>query len=405
MFDLFGDLPMAKGAQSSSKAKDTKDDKNEKKREDDSTPKDDEQQQNEIEQGKAKEKKPKSIVATLGNAGTTVSFVPLALKRRKRQNPVGNSSVNVKKRQTSTLTLTTESAVSKNEAKSLVIKDQNINNNPIIPTEVPTIIKESDTTIITHKVKDQKQITHPHDIPNKSKDTGIINNQETDDENEYVESEELQKLHISIHPYDMYDPMEPNDYLAYKQNKKNEDMRKDLERQAKKTLELQLQLREQIEEERKKVLESGDVDKIIESRTDGSGGGIVGRGRGRGRGRGMSNLPAWLIKKQQENQVESSTPRQQKDGQFDDAMIPKKQGYIVVLSNMVGPDEVDDELKEEVKEECELKCGKVIDVRIEVSDEVKVFVTFQNESDAKEAPKIFHGRMFGPRQIKSHLLI
>ena len=72
---------------------------------------------------------------------------------------------------------------------------------------------------------------------------------------------------------------------------------------------------------------------------------------------------------------------------------------------MVGPGEVDDELQDEVKEECEEKCGKVVNVRIEERDQqVRVFVTFQNAHDANRAPAIFHGRMFGQRQISAELL-
>ena len=76
-----------------------------------------------------------------------------------------------------------------------------------------------------------------------------------------------------------------------------------------------------------------------------------------------------------------------------------------VLTNMVGPGEVDDELQDEVREECEMKCGKVIHIKIEETDAaVKVFVTFQNSHDAKKVPAIFHGRMFGRRQISAQLL-
>jgi hypothetical protein len=72
---------------------------------------------------------------------------------------------------------------------------------------------------------------------------------------------------------------------------------------------------------------------------------------------------------------------------------------------MVGVGEVDDELRDEVKEECEMKCGKVINVKIiEDTCEVKFFVTFENQMDAKKAPAIFHGRMFGQRQISAKLL-
>ncbi len=48
----------------------------------------------------------------------------------------------------------------------------------------------------------------------------------------------ITKIHSSISFYDMYNPLKPNDYLTYRQNKENEFKRIDLEKQAKKTLEL-----------------------------------------------------------------------------------------------------------------------------------------------------------------------
>ena len=63
-------------------------------------------------------------------------------------------------------------------------------------------------------------------------------------------------------------------------------------------------MRKKIEEERKKILESGDFNKIVESQASREGVGGAGRGRGRGR---VANLPAWLVKKQQEQKADSSS--------------------------------------------------------------------------------------------------
>ena len=114
------------------------------------------------------------------------------------------------------------------------------------------------------------------------------------------EPESLRLLHASVkHPYD---PHFPNDYLAYRERKKTEQVRKDLQRSALQRLDQQEKMRKKIEEERKKMLESGDLDKIVESQGEGvtAGSARGGAGRGRGRGRGLSNLPAWLLKQQQE---------------------------------------------------------------------------------------------------------
>ena len=109
------------------------------------------------------------------------------------------------------------------------------------------------------------------------------------------EPESLRLLHASVTPQNQYNPHCPNDYLAWRERKKTEQVRKDLQRKALERLDEQARFRKKIEEERKKILQSGDLTKIA----DGAG---AGRGRGRGRGRGASNLPAWLIKKQQEQQ-------------------------------------------------------------------------------------------------------
>ena len=58
--------------------------------------------------------------------------------------------------------------------------------------------------------------------------------------------------------------------------------------------------RKRIEEERREAEEAGDIDRIVESRAASVAASLGGAGRGRGRGRGTSNLPAWLVKKQQE---------------------------------------------------------------------------------------------------------
>jgi len=100
----------------------------------------------------------------------------------------------------------------------------------------------------------------------------------------------------------MYTPMMPNDYLAYKQSKENELINANLQKQAEKTFLMQQKLRDQIEDERQKAIASGDVGKIIESRLKNATEGAMPEGMGRGRGRGLNNLPAWLVKKQKEQQ-------------------------------------------------------------------------------------------------------
>jgi len=168
----------------------------------------------------------------------------------------------------------------------------------------------------------------------------------------------------------------------------------------------------------------------------------------------LNNLPAWLVKKQLEQQQQKEKGKEAETingnlnpssltnrNQFDDASSAtsietkdsattkqqqQQRGCTVLLTNMVGPGEVDDELTSEVKEECELRCGKVIKVSATVhaiddsvvvtaggggttttaqeKEEVRVYVTFERMDAARKAAGVFHGRMFGNRQISSRLL-
>merc|ERR1711957_214453 len=129
----------------------------------------------------------------------------------------------------------------------------------------------------------------------------------------------------------------------------------------------------------------------------GAAGGVDTEGVGGGRGRGLSNMPAWLLKKQEEGGG---------GGDGNGSGLPSRPlaRSVVVLSNMVGPDEVDDELSAEVREECEEKCGPVRDVAVHVSHGVvNVQVEFGDGNDARAALKVFDGRIFGGRRIRANM--
>ena len=140
-----------------------------------------------------------------------------------------------------------------------------------------------------------------------------------DDDEPYLdnESEAMRLLHASVtHPYDPYCP---NDYLAYRERKKLEQIRKDMQASALQRLEQQEMLRQKVEDERKKLLESGEFSKIVEKSRGDREDVAVGRGTGNGRGRGVTNLPAWLVKKQDEQKEEMDRSAGHiNDGQFDD---------------------------------------------------------------------------------------
>mmetsp|Transcript_7135 Transcript_7135/g.26244 ORF Transcript_7135/g.26244 Transcript_7135/m.26244 type:complete len:405 (-) Transcript_7135:2247-3461(-) len=81
---------------------------------------------------------------------------------------------------------------------------------------------------------------------------------------------------------------------------------------------------------------------------------------------------------------------------------------VVLLSNMVGPGEVDEELREEVAEEC-AKYGKVDGVNVfEIQDKscppteaVRIFVYFAAIDGAFKAQADLNGRFFGGRVVRA----
>ncbi|CAL8103219.1 unnamed protein product [Orchesella dallaii] len=80
---------------------------------------------------------------------------------------------------------------------------------------------------------------------------------------------------------------------------------------------------------------------------------------------------------------------------------------VVLLTNMVGPGEVDDDLEPEVKEECE-KYGEVLTVTVfqmpdvDSEDAIRIFVEFTEIESARKAIADLNGRYFGGREVKAH---
>ncbi|KAH7039222.1 hypothetical protein BKA57DRAFT_483248 [Linnemannia elongata] len=114
----------------------------------------------------------------------------------------------------------------------------------------------------------------------------------------------------------------------------------------------------------------------------------------------------------QQQQQRQQQPQQQ---QHRPAFVPAAQASpfkgapspVILLTNMVGPGEVDDGLQEETAAECE-KFGAVVRCLIfeiknrNVSPEeaVRIFVKFGDKESAERALKDLHGRFFGGRQVR-----
>ncbi len=88
-------------------------------------------------------------------------------------------------------------------------------------------------------------------------------------------------------------------------------------------------------------------------------------------------------------------------------MRDQKESVVVMLKNMVGPEDVDDDLQDEIEEECG-KFGPVERVIIyqerqsEEADapiDVKIFVEFKSSDGATKAKENLNGRFFGGRRV------
>ncbi|ORZ38969.1 hypothetical protein BCR44DRAFT_117910 [Catenaria anguillulae PL171] len=90
-------------------------------------------------------------------------------------------------------------------------------------------------------------------------------------------------------------------------------------------------------------------------------------------------------------------------------VIPEPASAVLLMRNMVGPDDVDEYLKEDVLEECG-KYGKIKDVVIHVNSAmvvgsdgkesgVRVFVLYESVAEREAAEKVMNGRFFGGRLV------
>ncbi|KAK9881921.1 hypothetical protein WA026_018115 [Henosepilachna vigintioctopunctata] len=92
-------------------------------------------------------------------------------------------------------------------------------------------------------------------------------------------------------------------------------------------------------------------------------------------------------------------------------LMRKVDSRVVILRNMVGPEEVDETLEEEIQEECS-KFGAVErvivynEVQTEGNDDdviVKIFVEFLETKEAEAARDALNGRYFGGRMVRASL--
>jgi len=248
-----------------------------------------------------KRKSAPSLVRSVGKAGTSLAFVPQAIAQARKKKKVSSqqpATINVEPTKNNNINIprsgAAESIAILNNGEELSSQKASTASNEVI--EKSAIIDVKSTTVQHASQQEQND------------DVNADTKEEQQYEEPYLENEpeSIRLLHASVTPENAYNPHYPNDYLAHLERKKTERIQKELQQSALQRLDQQEKLRKKIEEERRKIESSGDVNKIVESRmmmggsdsTNSAGAG----GGGRGRGRRVQNLPAWLVKKQQEEE-------------------------------------------------------------------------------------------------------
>lgn len=243
-----------------------------------------------------KRKSAPSLVSSVGKAGTSLAFVPQAIAQARKKKKVSSHDVSKNK-----INIPRSGAADEKQTESIAIQ----NDGELLSQKVPTT---SNKVIEKSAIIDAKSTTAQHASHEQDDDINVDTNEEQQYEEPYLENEpeSIRLLHASVTPENAYNPHYPNDYLSHLERKKTERIQKELQQSALQRLDQQEKLRKKIEEERRKIESSGDANKIVESRmmmggSDSTNSAGVGGG-GRGRGRRVQNLPAWLVKKQQEEE-------------------------------------------------------------------------------------------------------
>lgn len=229
-----------------------------------------------------KRKSAPSLVSSVGKAGTSLAFVPQAIAQARKKKKVSSHDVSKNNK----ISIPRSGAADEKQTESNAIPKDG----ELLSQKAPTISQHEQDDDINVDTKEEQQYEEPY-----------LEN----------EPESIRLLHASVTPENAYNPHYPNDYLAHIERRKTERIQKELQQSALQRLDQQEKLRKKIEEERRKIESSGDVNKIVESRmtmvgSDSTTSAGVGGG-GRGRGRRVQNLPAWLVKKQQEEEQQKRT--------------------------------------------------------------------------------------------------
>jgi hypothetical protein len=213
-----------------------------------------------------------SSVSTKKKVSST-AFVPAALRKRPNK---------------ATTTTTTSSSSSSAVVAPVVQLSKVVSQQPT--PEVVVVAKnekEKETTI-------PSITTNDHD---RSRDNASSLGQEITDYNATLQTSAIDNsttANVMMDVEDLYDPAIPNDLLQYRERQAAIRHRQRLQAQQAQALADQEALRQQAIATRQALIQAGQLDVVVAQENAAL--------ASRGRGRGISNLPAWMIKKQQEEQ-------------------------------------------------------------------------------------------------------
>lgn len=284
---LFGDLPAAKGEKNSTdddapEKKDVKEEELQQANKNKSTRKDGNavgsSTSSLIPPAAAKNKR-MGLTQSLGAAGTSMAFIPTAIKKRKKPNRFA-------------------AATPKIPPPSAAPAPEGTTNNPFAATT--TIVERAQhqgapvDIHAPHNPLPQSQQPHAAlELKSREESSKLLIQEAS---NQHPGTSVLERQHPLVENMrdpdwdrdeeepitDPYDPYVPNDLLQYWDQQAREKEQRQLERETQMALENQKVLRMQLEHERQALIQGSDLERLDS----------------RGRGRGMSNLPAWLVAKQ-----------------------------------------------------------------------------------------------------------
>lgn len=313
------------------------------------------------------------------------------------------------------------------DKKLIPVKNvQNLSHQPI-PSSSSQAQNSKPTT--TSKMIPPSLMFKPRQTSVKSVDQGqskVINNQPAENhlESKYlsptqpkIESQQIESYIIeseekiefnnnsSFEVDDPYDPRHPDDYMTFCSEREELKRFRIIEEENLKRLEEFERVREEKERIRKEAADKKDFQKLIEVSNSGlpQTANNAPVATGRGRGRGLLNLPAWLTQQMKPEDLTSQQHVDNNQNTQENNLGKRKQpsenipSQIIVLTNMVNVNEVDNDLSPEIKAECQ-KYGKVRDCVVHIvkqhrfphvpaSELVRIFVYFDTIDSASKAQK------------------